>query len=359
MEAFLNGGQLHHAGPGIVAGRRPLVDVELQNYLRAFTRKLKLDPKQNREIALELQSHLEEKIRELEEEGLAYSEALAQAVRDLGGPDLIARDMYSVHSRGNWRDILLATLPHLLLASLFALHLWTRYMLVAVVLIGVTFVTLRGWKTGRPNWTYTWLGYSMAAPALSWLMALGALAYGSWHLVTTGSLPFSFPMDMLVAAYVPFSLWIMARVLVRVVRQDWLLASLTALPFPFLTSWMLFLNWQGGLLPANSPVVRATDTEWALVFLALAVTTGVFLKVGRRVVKIALLTASTAVLVIFTVVAIPFSFGILSGILITLASVAFLLSPAILQSRLDRREPSYPSVEGGEEVVTHWFTNAR
>ena len=99
-------------------------------------------------------------------------------------------------------------------------------------------------------------------------------------------------------------------------------------------------------------------------FLALAVVTGVFLKVGRRVVKIALLMASTAVLVIFTVAAIPFSFGILFGILITLASLAFLLSPAILQSRLERKEPSHPSVEGGplvegEEVVTHWFTNAR
>ena len=335
------------------------MDVELQSYLRAITRKLRLDPRKNREIALELQGHLEERIHELEEEGLTYKEALAQAVGDLGGPDAIARDMYSVHSRGNWRDILLATLPHLLLASLFALHLWTRYMLVAVILIGVTFVTLRGWTSGRPNWTYTWLGYSMAAPALSWLMALGALAYGSWQLVTTGSLPFSFPIYMLVAAYVPFSLWIMARVLVRVVRRDWLLASLTALPFPFLTSWMLFLNWQGGLWPANSPIVRATDTERALVFLALAVTTGVFLKVGRRVVKIALLTASTAVLVVFTVVAIPFSFGLLSGILITLASVFFLLSPAILQSRLDRKEPSYPPVESGEEVVTHWFTNAR
>ncbi len=340
------------------------MDVELQNYLRAITRKLRLDPRKNREIALELQGHLEERTRELEQDGLTYREALNQALDDLGGPDAIARDMYTVHSRANWRDILLATLPHLLLASLFALHLWTKFMLVAVILIGVTFVTLKGWRTGRPNWTYTWLGYSMAAPALSWLMALGSLAYGSWQLVTTGSLPFSFPIYMLMAVYVPFSLWIMARVMGRVIRQDWLLVSLTALPFPFLTTWMLFLNWQGGLWPANSPMVQATDTERALVFFALAVVTAVFLKVGRRVVKIALLMASTAVLVIFTVAAIPFSFGILFGILITLASVAFLLSPAILQSRLDRKESSDPSVEGGpvvegEEVVTHWFTNAR
>ena len=335
------------------------MDGQLQSYLHALTRKLKLDPRTNREIALELQGHLEEKIEELQEEGLTYGEALSRAVRELGRPDLIARDMYSVHSRGSWRDILLAALPHLLLATLFALHLWTRYVLVAVLLIGVTFVTLRGWKTGRPKWTYSWLGYSMAAPALSWMLALVALGYGTWRYVTTGALPFSFPIYVLLVAYIPFSLWIMAMVVMRVVRQDWLLASLTALPFPFLTSWMLFLNWQGGLWAGDTPEVRATDTDRALVFLALAVTTGVFLKVGQRLVKIGLLTASTIVLVVFTTVAIPLSFGLVSVILITLASVTFLLSPAIIQSRLDRRQRGYQPFEGGEEVVTHWFTNPR
>ena len=335
------------------------MDGELQSYFRALTRKLKLEPNKNREIVLELQSHLEEKVRELEEEGLAHGEALSRALHDLGHPDLIARGMYSVHSRGSWRDILLATLPHLLLASLFALHLWTRYTLVIVLLIGVTFVTLRGWKSGRPNWTYTWLGYSMAAPALSWLLALMALGYGAWTYFTTGALPFSVPIYMLLIAYVPFSLWIMANVVVKVVRQDWLLASLTALPFPFLTSWMLFLNWQGGLWADNTAKVQETDGDRALVFLALAVTTGVFMKVGQRLVKIGLLTASAAVMVIFTIAAIPFGFSLLSMILITLASVAFLFSPAILRSRLERREHSYLPLDGGEEVVTHWFRSAR
>jgi hypothetical protein len=334
------------------------VDGELQSYLQALTRKLKLDPNTNREIALELQGHLEEKTHDLEEEGLTRDEALSQAVRDMGHPDLVAKSMYSVHSVGSWRDIFLAALPHLLLASLFALHLWTRYFLVIVLIIAVTFIALRAWKSGRPKWTYTWLGYSMAAPALSWVMALGALGYGAWTYFTTGALPFSFPIYLLIIAYIPFSLWIMANVVLKVVRQDWLLASLTALPFPFLTTWILFLNWRGGLWSANSPHVRETDADRALVFLALAVTTGVFLKVGHRLVKIALLTVSTALLVAFTVVAIPIGLGILSMILIMLASVAFLLSPAFLRSRLERGERPYPPIEGEGEVVTHWFKNA-
>ena len=335
------------------------MDGVLQNYLHALTRKLKLDPNTNREIVLELQGHLEEKTQELEEEGLTYEEALSQAMRELGHPDLIAKGMYSVHSRGSWRDIFLATLPHLLLASLFALHIWTRYLLVIVLLIAVGTVALVSWKAGRPKWSYTWLGYSMAAPALSWLMALVALGYGSWKYFTTGALPFSFPIYLLIMAYIPFSLWIMARVVMRVVRQDWLLASLTAMPFPFLTSWILFPNWQGGLWAANTAQVRAADGDRALVFLALAVTTGVFLKVGQRLVKIGLLTASTALLVVFTIVAIPLTISLLSVILITFASVAFLLGPAILQTRLERRDRSHPPIEGPGEVVTHWFTNAR
>ena len=335
------------------------MDGEFHSYFRTLTRKLRLDPSTNKEIALELQDHLDEKVRDLEEDGLTYDEALSEAARELGHPDLVARGMYSVHSRGSWRDILLATLPHLLLASLFALHLWNRYLLVGVLLVGISFVALKGSKAERPKWTYTWLGYSMVAPALSWLMALTALGYGGWKFLTTGSLPFSFPIYLLLIAYVPFSLWIMAKVVMRVVRQDWLLASLTALPFPFLTSWILFPNWPGGIWAASSVQVRDADSDRALVFLALAVTTGVFLKVGHRLLKIGLLTLSTALLVVFTVVAIPLGLGLLSMILVTLASVAFLLSPAFLQSRLDRREPSYLPLNRGEEVVTHWFTDAR
>ena len=335
------------------------MDGDLQTYLQSLTSKLKLDPGKNREILLELQGHLEEKIQELEEEGLTHSEALARALREMGHPDAIARGMYSVHSKGSWKDILLAALPHLILASLFALHLWTRYLLVAVLLIAITLVTLRGWKTGRPKWTYTWLGYSMAAPALSWLMALTALGYGAWRYVTTGDLPMSLPIYMLILAYIPFSLWIMASVITKVIRQDWLLASLTALPFPFLTSWMLFLNWQGGLWGGDPARLQETDGGRTLVFLALAVTTGVFLKVGHRLVKIGLLTIASILMMAFTLAAIPLSFGLLSLMLIALATMAFLFGPALVRRRLDRREHSYAPPQGEGEVVTDWSTNAR
>jgi hypothetical protein len=330
---------------------------ELQGYFHALARRLRLEPRKEREIILELEAHLEDRARELQEEGLTPEEAYSRAIQELGRPEAIARDMYTIHSRGSWWDIFMATLPHLLLALLFALHLWTRFIWVVLLLVGVTFVSLRGWRAGRPKWTYPWLGYCMAAPAVSWLMALVALGYGVWIFLNTGALPFSLPIFLLILAYIPFSLWIIVRVVIRVVRQDWLLASLTALPFPFLTSWLFFLDWKGGLWASKAVGLKEADGDRALVFLALAVTTAVFLKVGPRLLKISLLSVATGVLVAFNFVSLPVNLSLLAIILLTIASVAFLLSPALLDSRVGRGR-GYSPFEGNGGVVTHWFTSA-
>ena len=335
------------------------METELRPYLYTLTRQLKLDPRQEQEILLELQGHLEDRVNDLQAEGLSREEAITRAVEYMGRPEQVARGMYQVHSRGSWRDTLLATLPHLLLAALFALHLWTKFLLLIIVLVAVTLVVIASWRRGKPKWSYSWLGYSIAAPALSWLLATMALVYSAWKFLTTGDLPFYLPMYILIVAYIPFSLWIMANVMLPVVRRDWLMASLAALPFPFLTTWILFLNWQGGIWADDKTKVHETDGDRALVFLALALTTAVFLKVGHRLVQIGMLTASTAFLVAFTVVAIPISFGLLAAILIIFASMAFLLSPAVLVSKLERGQASDLPLDPGAEVAAHWSPNAR
>ena len=141
------------------------------NYLNSLARFLHLDPLREREILEELQGHIEDKAAEKEAEGLDREAALACAVEEMGAPRTLADRMYEVHSTGVWRDIALAVLPHFLLAALFALHLWSHYFLVTVVLVGIAFVTWRNWRAGRPSqWSYTWMGYTLAAPAISWLL---------------------------------------------------------------------------------------------------------------------------------------------------------------------------------------------
>jgi hypothetical protein len=311
---------------------------EVTNYLHALARRLHLDPAEKDEIIQELEAHLEDKAAELETQGIDHDAAVARAVQEMGAPNAVARGMYEVHSPGVWRDVILATIPHFLLASLFALHLWSHYFLVSLLLIAIAFVTWRNWRAGSPSkWSYSWMGYSLAAPALSWLLSLTTLGYGAWTLLTTGQLPFNVVLFFLLIGYVPFSMWIMANVIFKMVKRDWLLASLTALPFPFLTSWILFLNWQGGLWSEHAERMQDSDTARAFIFVAMAVTTAVFLKVGPRLLRIGLLTVSTSILVIITAASLPVSLDALAVILMIVASLAFLLSPAMLESKMESR----------------------
>ena len=312
---------------------------EVTNYLHALARRLHLDPAEKDEIIQELEEHLEDKAAELETQGVDHDTAVARAVQEMGAPNAVARGMYEVHSPGVWRDVLLSTIPHLLLATLFALHLWSHYFLVSVLLIAIAFVTWRNWRAGSPSkWSYSWMGYSLAAPALSWLLSLITLGYGAWTLITTGQLPFHVVLFFLLIGYIPFSMWIMANVILKMVKRDWLLASLTALPFPFLTSWILFLNWQGGLWSEHAERMQDSDTARAFIFVAMAVTTAVFLKLGPRLLRIGLLTVTTSILVIITAASLPVSLNAMAVVLMIVASLAFLLSPAMLESKMERRQ---------------------
>ena len=207
--------------------------VEFTDYLHSLARRLHLEPNQEQDIILELEGHLEDKAADLEAGGLDRDAALRIAVEEMGAPETVASGMYAVHSPGVWRDVMLAIIPHFLLAALFALHLWSHYFLVALLLIGIALVTWRNWRAGNPSkWSYSWMGYTLAAPALSWLLSLIALAYGGWTLVTTGSLPFNVVLFVLLIGYVPFSMWIVFGAARKVMQRDWLLASLTALSLP-------------------------------------------------------------------------------------------------------------------------------
>ena len=200
---------------------------EVTNYLYALARRLHLDSAQKDEIIQELEAHLEDKTAELVTQGVDHDTAMARAVLEMGASNALARGMYEVHSPGVWRDVLLTIIPHFLLAAFFALHLWSHYFLVSLLLIAIAFVTWRNWRAGNPSkWSYSWMGYSLAAPALSWLLSVITLGYGAWTLLTTGQIPFNMVLFLLLTGHAPLSMWIMANVIFKMVKQDWLWASL-------------------------------------------------------------------------------------------------------------------------------------
>jgi hypothetical protein len=77
------------------------------------------------------------------------------------------------------------------------------------------------------------------------------------------------------------------------------------------------------------------------------VVTAVFLKIGPRVLKIGLLALTTAILIVISATSLPVDFSFLALLLMIIASVAFLLSPAMLESQLNNRQPQRPAYEPG------------
>ena len=310
----------------------------LKGYLEDLGRELHLDPNAENEILKELETHVNDVAQDLTKKGLPYDEATQRALQSLGKPKKIARQMYEVYSSASWRDTLVGMLPHLLFSLLFAFHLWSRVALVVILLLLTAAVSLKGWRHGRPNWTYPWLGYSLIAPIVSWVVAIAGVGFGTWSLIANGTLPLGMPIFLASILCIPFSLWIIVSVLRNIIRKDWLLASLAVFPFPFLAYWLLYLNSKGKVLPPESSTLKDADVSTALLFLLLAISTAIFFRIGKRLLRVALLVATTPPIIIMAWMSYQGGPGYPLIFLYSVASVLLLLTPAIFEQRISRQK---------------------
>jgi len=97
---------------------------KLSRYLDSFSSDLKIDAAVEESVGEEIYTHLEDKSQELKEKGLSEEEANNIATESFGPPQLIARQIYEVHSQGTCQEAFFAALPHLLVALLFASYYW-------------------------------------------------------------------------------------------------------------------------------------------------------------------------------------------------------------------------------------------
>ena len=102
--------------------------------------------------------------------------------------------------------------------------------------------------------------------------------------------------------------------------------------------------------------IQQTDTARAFIFLALAVTTAVFLKMGPRPLRIGLLVLITSILIVITALSLPVDLGFVAVGLMILASLAFLLSPAVLEAKANRRNRL--SIASQSEEGAGWFSDS-
>ena len=106
---------------------------ELRDYLNNVRAHLFLDPQTERRVISELYSYFQEKIAELQGNGLSEREATREAIRSFGRARVVATLMYEAYSKGSLTEAFLSAMPHIIVAGLFISHLWYHPILLPIV----------------------------------------------------------------------------------------------------------------------------------------------------------------------------------------------------------------------------------
>lgn len=308
----------------------------IRNYLTDVRSHLHLDPAIEKQVIGELYTYFQEKIAELQEKGLSEKVAARVAVKSFGRTKVVARLMYEAYSKGDWSEALLSALPHILVAVLFVTHLWYHPVLAPISFALLVGVTLFGWWHGKPNWLYSWIGYAMLPMMIGGYASLAVLERTVSFIFTgNGSLP-SIWILLLVFVFIALSLWVIIRTTVRVVKRDWILASLMLAPLPVLGSWLFNIEQMGGLFQGNTTTFYQWDVSMALVLVVLAVASATFVRLRKRLFKgIALMTL---VFISMTIIGhiLWENQGFFGFLAISILSLLFLISPLLLKVRIDQ-----------------------
>ena len=315
---------------------------ELVRYLEDLSLHLRLNPLRERQVIREMYTHLEDRVRDLEERGQSRQEAVAEATNKFGKPVAVAQELSHVHSDRSWGNAALAAAPYVGVFFLFALHAWQSLPWLCVFLSVSVGTTLAGWWRGKPQWMYPWAGFSLLIPMVTGIIAIGAAwQEGAAFLRGEGmGVPAWALLGLL--AYIPFSLWMLISVMLKVIRFDWLMASLMLLPFPILVRWMLSLQFEGSALAYNRTAFDPdADLIVALVFLVLAALPVLFVRVLHRPAKIAALVLVTPPSFIIAAYNTPGNSDFWALTLFAILALLVLLLPAFLDWRVGRGSTSY------------------
>ena len=291
----------------------------LSRYLNNIRDNLRLDPLSEREVINELETHIEDELKELKEAGLSEEEASNTCVRLLGSARLIARRIYEAHSQGTWRQALLASTPHLLFGLIFALNWWQGISWLLVMLVLILSTVVYGWWRGKPTWLFSWLGYSLLPVVVAGLMLLYLPKGWSW---------------VAIVLYIPLAGWLVYTITVQTIKRDWLYSSLMLLPVPIVIGWFIAVGLEGRF-PEFS-VERLHDfASWVgLSFLALGVSVAVFVRLRQRWLKVAILSISGILALILVAGYAWNQLGLHTFLVLILLMLSIFLVPALLERKI-------------------------
>jgi len=310
---------------------------ETRAYLEDVRSHLHLDLATEKRIVSELCSYFRDKVDELQEEGLSERDATREAIKSCGRARAVARLMYEAYSKGSWSEALVSSLPHLLIAGLFALHLWHDLVLGPAVFISIVCVTLFGWWRGKPNWLYSWIGYSFLPLLIAGFAYKGTLEQFLQFLQGKGAAP-GIPVLLLTFALIVLSLWIIIRTAVRVIRRDWILASFMLVTLPIFSSWLLNVEQAGGLFRESSAVVYRWDAPMALALALLGITSAAFIRLRQRRLKVGALLSVGSLSLAMVGYNLWGGLGLLGFFSLSIFMLVFLLIPALVESKIGHGE---------------------
>ncbi|HTP60341.1 MAG TPA: permease prefix domain 1-containing protein [Spirochaetia bacterium] len=311
------------------------MQAEVAIYLDEIRTHLHLDPQTESRIINELYTHLQEKVLELQEAGASEREAIREALASFGGARSIARLTYEAYSRGSWMEALISCQPHMIVAALFATHVWRQPVMVAAALAAILFIAVMASRRGTPTWSCSWMGYAavpfLILTSMSWDPVVRTVTY-----VARGTgVPAPLWQLVLLGALCIFSIWLVASTTLKTARRDWILASLMLLPLPVLAIWLITISHSNGFVlnMLQSFEVRFSrwDTAMAYFCATLGVASVLFIRIRQRALKAGSILAvgivgGAAVLRSFWGLA-----GLFELLLLSLALFAFLTSPLLLR----------------------------
>jgi len=294
----------------------------LSHYLNDVRDNLRLDLSVEREIINELETHIEDRLQEMRQAGLSEEEAANTCVKLLGSAKLVARQIYEAHGQGSWRQALLASMPHLLFALMFALNWWQGIGWLSIMLVLVLGMAIYGWWHGKPTWLFPWLGYSLLPVAVAGLLLLYLPKGWAW---------------LAIVLYIPLALWLIYSIIVQTIKRDWLYSSLMLFPIPIIIGWFLAVESEGRF-PEFS-VQRLHDfAPWiGLSFLALAAAVATFVRLRQRWLKIAILVISGLLTLAMVAYYTDGRLSLTAFSVLILAMLGLFLSPALIERKIRKR----------------------
>jgi len=302
------------------------VVTELNHYLDDVRDNIRLDLSSEREVASELETHINERLHELRQAGLSEEEAANTCVRSLGSAKSVARQIYEAHSQGTWRQALLASMPHLLFGLLFALNWWQGVSWLLVMLVLVLSMAVYGWWHGKPVWLFPWLGYSLLPVVVAGLLLLHLPKGWSW---------------VSILLYIPLALWLLLNITIQTIKRDWLYSSVMLFPVPIILGWFLVVQLEGRFPEFNVERLQYLAPWIGLNFLALAIAAAAFIRLKQRRLKVSVLLVSGLITLIMAACYAEGRPGFSTFSVLILVLLSLFLAPALLEHRI-RHYRQYP-----------------